>query len=176
MTLESDSQLVAAVSNGDREAFAMLVTRYARSAIGIATRILNDRHAAEDVAQDAFVTAYGKLNSLNEESAFGPWLMQIVRRKALRARETHQRSRAAPENLPEPFIEDPDPLNNDRQELLNLVEQLPEHERIAVMLRYFDGHSVSDIARIQGTAAGTVTKTLTRARQRLMSRYERSQS
>ncbi len=176
MTIQTDSELVAAVIGGDRDAFEVLVTRYARSAIGIATQILRNRHTAEDVAQDAFVTACEKLSSLNDGNAFGPWLMQIVRRRALRARETDRNSPDVQENAPEPIAEDPARLNDDRQELLDLIEQLPEHERVIVMLRYFDGHSVSEIARISQSAAGTVTKTLTRARQRLLSLFERSAS
>jgi len=176
MTIQPDGEIVAAVTGGDREAFAVLVTRYARSAIGIAMQILRDRHSAEDVAQEAFATAYEKLQSLSDENAFGPWLLQIVRRRAHRARENKQRRPYLHENPPEAFANDPDPWNDDRQQLLILIEQLPEHERCVVMLRYFDGHSVNDIAHINGSAAGTVTKTLTRARQRLLSMVERSKS
>lgn len=174
MTIQSDGEIVAAVTEGDRGAFATLVDRYTRSAIGVAVQILGDRHTAEDVAQEAFVTAYEKLDSLNDGNAFGPWLLQIVRRRALRARKANQQLPGRLEHSSEPYVEDRNPLNDDRRELLNLVERLPEHERVIVMLRYFDGHSVKDIAHINRSAAGTVTKTLTRARQRLLSLYERS--
>jgi len=176
MTIQPDGEIVAAVTGGDRDAFAALVARYARSAIGIATQILRDRHAAEDVAQEAFATAYENLKSLSDENAFGPWLLQIVRRRALRVREANQRIPQFHQTSHEPFAKEPDSLNDDRQLLLMLIEQLPEHERCVVMLRYFDGDSVNDIARITGSTTGTVTKTLTRARKRLLSMVERSKS
>ena len=174
MTTQSDSDIVAAVIRGDREAFSVLVTRYARAAIGVAAQVLRDRHAAEDVAQEAFVVAHEKLNSLTDRHAFGSWLLQIVRRRAYRVRKRNRRILQPPDDAPEPFVTDKNFLDDNRKELLDLVARLPEHERTVVMLRYFDGHTVNDIAQINSCATGTVTKTLTRARTRLLAMLERT--
>jgi RNA polymerase sigma-70 factor (ECF subfamily) len=58
-------------------------------------------------------------------------------------------------------------LDRKAQELVEVARQLPEHERTVVMLRYFDGHAVKDIAEILGCPVGTVTMRLSRARARL---------
>ena len=61
-----------------------------------------------------------------------------------------------------------DPLMNDeRERLLRCVQSLPAHERLAVSLRYFEGHGVHEIARMTGRPVGTVTKQLSRAIERL---------
>ena len=58
-------------------------------------------------------------------------------------------------------------LEEDQQALLAAVMRLPTGEREVVMLRYFDGHTVKDVASIAGRSVGTVTKQLSRAHQHL---------
>ena len=84
LSMQSDSQLVSAVLDGDQTAFATLVDRYQRAARAAAFHQLGDHHAAEDAAQEAFVTAYQKLSGLRDNACFGPWLLTIVRHKAER--------------------------------------------------------------------------------------------
>ena len=64
--------------------------------------------------------------------------------------------------------------NIERERLLRCVQALPAHERAAVSLRYFEGHGVNDIARITGSAVGTITKQLSRAIQRLREQLTRN--
>lgn len=61
MNTLSDSKLVEAVLNGDREAYGCLFERHERSAQAVALAILGDYHAAQDAVQDSFVIAYTKL-------------------------------------------------------------------------------------------------------------------
>jgi hypothetical protein len=98
--VQSDAELVNAVLNGDKEAFAMLVKRYERPVRAAALDVLGDYHSATDVSQDAFVTAYENLSGLRKPLAFGPWLMKITRRCALdyvrrRQKEAPQRPAVA---------------------------------------------------------------------------------
>lgn len=58
-------------------------------------------------------------------------------------------------------------VRSDAEDLLEAVARLPDHERVVVGLRYFDGHAVNDIAAITGRPVGTVTKQLSRAIKRL---------
>lgn len=167
MSIESDRNLVEAVLRGDRNAFAVLVQRYKGVVVAIATEILDDKHAAEDVAQDAFLTAYEGLSSLRDGGAFGFWLMQITRRAALRFADQHRRERVLHVDAGEPFADRNGKPNDRSMELLRLVQRLPEHERFVVMLRYFENHSVLEISDMIGHPVSTVTKRLTRARRRL---------
>src|SRR3954454_18450309 len=76
--------IVDAVLAGDREAFRLLVERESASVVRAAHRILGDLHEAEDVAQEAFVTAYRSLASWRADGPFGAWLTRIAVRIALR--------------------------------------------------------------------------------------------
>jgi RNA polymerase sigma-70 factor (ECF subfamily) len=173
MPVRSDAELVKAVQAGDKAAYGGLFRRYERSVLGIALHILKDRHAAEDAAQEIFVTAYSKLGGLRDGAKFGRWLLVVARRHAVRLAK---KRRAA---LPLERIERAGPapqsglVGDDSRRLLEAVNRLPKHERLAVSLRYFDGHSVQEIAEMTGRPVGTVTKQLTRAHRRLRSWLER---
>ena len=92
--MRSDEQLVDAVLSGQRDAFALLVQRYERSARAEATHVLDDIHAAEDAAQDGFVVAYQRLATLRKRGAFGSWLLTIVRHEAIRIARQRARQQA----------------------------------------------------------------------------------
>jgi len=171
--VRSNAELVGAVLEGDRASFAELVRRYQRMVVATAWQALGDHHAAEDAAQEAFVAAYRKLGSLQDPSRFGPWVLQIVRRTALRiAGRRRLRTEPLESAGDPPGPADADPLDEDLQRLLEAVKRLPDHERVVVMLRYLDGHSVAAIAEMTGRPLGTVTKQLSRAVARLKEALE----
>ena len=173
--MQSDAELVNAVLNGDKQAFEVLVKRYERPVRAVALDVLGDYHLAKDVSQDAFVTAYENLPGLRKPVVFGPWLMKITRRRAFDwARR--KRDEAPLESVVPPTIHNPDgQLDEGKQWLLAAVTKLPESERQVVMLRYFAGHNVKDVAEILSRGVGTVTKQLSRAHKRLRNILERSE-
>ncbi len=172
--MKPDAEIISAVLNGQPDSFRVLVKRYERATLGTALAVLGDFHAAQDAAQNAFLMAYQNLRSLRKRDAFGAWMLKITRREALRM------ARARPDTAEAELDElgtrsgrqSPDALNQQRRELLEAVMQLPEHERHTVMLHYFDGHTAPEIARINDLSVGTVTKQLSRARNRLRERME----
>lgn len=163
--LQSDGELIDAVLRGDRQVFAILVKRYERPVRAIAMSVLRDRHLAQDVGQEAFVRAYEKLGSLRRAGAFGPWLLKIARRCALDI--VHGQGWASLSEDDILAAEPPGLLDEERKRLLAAVVKLRESERQAVMLRYFSGYSVKEIADITGRNVGTVTKQLSRAHRHL---------
>ncbi len=173
--MQSDAQLVNAALNGHRQAYATLVKRYERAVRATAAAVLRDYHAAQDAAQEAFVTAFEKLPSLRKGSVFGPWVLKIARRQAIRM--ARQRRTFQPLDLQA----DPPAARGDggtgevSGRLLSAVMRLPKHERVVVMLKYFDGHEVKVIAEMTTRPVGTVTKRLSRARRRLRKWLEESQ-
>lgn len=163
--LQSDGELIEAVLSGDRKVFAILVKRYERSVRAVAMSMLRDRHLAQDAAQEAFVKAYEKLASLRRAGAFGPWLLKIARRCSL---DIVGERRG--QSLPEDDVFEAKPaglLDEEKERLLAAVVRLRESEKQAVMLRYFDGYSVKEVAEITGRSVGTVTKQLSRAHRQL---------
>ena len=165
--MASDLELVEQVRRGDVEAFGLLSRRYERSVLAIALAGLRDMHAAEDVAQAALLVAFQRLNTLKDGSKFGPWLMQIARRKVIDA----ARCERLPVGGPAELLLDPRTGDTsaavDHEHLLGLTARLPDHERVVVGLRYFDGHSTAEIAAMTGQPIGSVTKQLSRAIARL---------
>ena len=173
--MRTDAELVNAVVDGDKQAFAVLVKRYERPVRGVALDVLGDYHSAADVSQEAFVKAYEQLAGLRKPKAFGPWLMKITRRCALdslrrRPKETRLETKIVT------AIEGPNgQLDEDKQRLLAAIVKLPKAENQVVMLRYFGDHGVKDVAEIVGRSTGTVTKQLSRAHKRLRRILERSE-
>ncbi|HEX5444634.1 MAG TPA: sigma-70 family RNA polymerase sigma factor [Pirellulales bacterium] len=165
--MQSDRDLVHAVCAGDPQAYAELVRRHQRAVVATAWRITGGYHAAQDVAQEAFVSAYRKLDSLREGAAFGGWILKITQRLAWRAhRRTPQLAQLREGDEPV-GREDRPPFDDALHDVAMAVAQLPEQERTVVSLRYFEGHSVGAVAEITGRPLGTVTKQLSRAHRRL---------
>ena len=162
-----DRQLVQDVLKGDRTAYGHLVQRYERSVRGVVLGVLGNYHAAEDAAQDVFIMAYEKLGQLRDRDMFGPWIMKIGRRHAVRM--VKQRRRQTLQALPADLPRTPNDgqLNVPGQRLLAAVARLPKQEHAVVMLRHFDDHSMAGIAEMTGRPLGTVTKQLSRAHARL---------
>ena len=173
--VRTDAELVNAVLDGEKQAFAVLVKRYERPVRAVALNVLGDYHLAADVSQEAFVKAYEQLAGLRKPEAFGPWLMKIAHRCALDSLR-----RKPKETQLEPKIaaatESPDGrLDEDKQKLLAAVVKLPRSEKQVVMLRYLGDNSVKDVADIVGRSVGTVTKQLSRAHKSLRKILERSE-
>jgi RNA polymerase sigma-70 factor (ECF subfamily) len=170
--VNSDARIVERVKGGQVDEYAELVARYERLVRAVAWRIVRERHAVDDVAQEAFVAAFESLGSLRNGAKFGPWLLGIVRHHA--ARVVRHRARA-PALVPEADATavDNSGLSDLSELLLELVERLPERERILVGLKCLQGYSVEEIAEITGRPVGTVTKQLSRAYERLRNWFSR---
>src|SRR3712207_1996810 len=169
----SDDLLAARAASGDVRAFAMLVERHRATVTRVATRLVGP-HDAEDVAQDAFLRAFHRLDRLRDLRAFRPWLMRIVEHASLDALERRRlhASREAPETPPDTGHErTPARLleEGERRTRLALKVQLlrPEH-RIVLVLRDLEGWSYEEIAEATGTPLGSVKGRLHRARAELI--------
>ncbi|MEX1173159.1 MAG: sigma-70 family RNA polymerase sigma factor [Chloroflexota bacterium] len=186
----ADRTIVAAVMAGDRDAFRRLVERESGSVVRACHRILGDHAEAEDVAQEAFVTAYRSLATWRGDGPFGAWLSRIAVRLALRAvsrrktvtwRDLSGRDRsdavAAPADraadraaLDAAPWTDPAVLSMRAEratEIRAAVTALPEPYREVVALRFFAEASLEEIARQTGRPLGTVKTHLHRGLARL---------
>ena len=168
MNTLSDSKLVEAVLNGDREAYGCLFERHERSVQAVALSLLGDYHAAQDVVQESFVKAYTKLGGLRKGSSFGPWIRKIARHEAIRISRSKLKRKDLKRRVEHANATTGDgQIDEKNRRLLEAVMRLPEHQRVVVMLRYFDNHSTKMISQITGRPVGTVTMQLSRAHARL---------
>jgi RNA polymerase sigma-70 factor (ECF subfamily) len=171
----SDAELVALVRRGNIEAFGLLAQRYEKTLLAAAIAHVGDLHTAEDVVQAALLRAFERLDSLRDPERFGAWLLQVARRQALDAMRPRpipallhaddRESRSSTEaSCADVWIE--------HEHLLNTVAGLPDGERTLIGLRYFDGHSMAEIAAITGRPLGSVTKQISRILARLRFQWE----
>ncbi|MES2209525.1 MAG: sigma-70 family RNA polymerase sigma factor [Chloroflexota bacterium] len=187
-----EADVIRAVLAGDRDAFRALVDREAPAVIRACHRVLGDLGEAEDVAQEAFVTAYRSLGSWRGDGPFGAWLARIAVRLAIRqatrrrsvswvtpgsdidghADDTVARLRADGSADPEGLA-----LRGERQRAVRrAVADLGEPYREVVALRFFAERSLDEIAALTGRPLGTVKTHLHRGLLRLrghLSEHER---
>src|SRR5688572_23998425 len=154
MLVASDARLVARVRVGDRDAAEALARRYLASSRALALALLGNVADADDVCQDAFLIAMREIHQCRQPSRFGAWLSQIVRNRArdmLRLRST--RVIVAMEDVVMPFDArqlDEVERSEQREVLLEALEQLEPAHREAILLHDMEGWKHREIAAFLG--------------------------
>jgi RNA polymerase sigma-70 factor (ECF subfamily) len=176
----SDRQLVDAVVTGDAQAFRILVERESRAVIGTCRRVLGDQAEAEDVAQEAFMTAYRSMATFRGDGSFGAWISRIAIRLAVARsasrREVFPMDPTSPEGQ-EPWVameNDPEARSLDEESRRNVqtaIAALPANQRVVVALRFYRDFTMDEIARATGAPVGTVKSRLHRALVSLRKQY-----
>ena len=171
---ESDETLVMLTLAGEQQAYEVLVTRHQQSVIAAAKSVTHNAFMAEDAAQDAFVTAWMKLNALQTPEKFVFWVCRIAKNCAL---NMMRRFRSfIPfcdiENTAFASDADTDPeaafiLSEERTEMQRQIEKLPEKVKKIIYLHYYDGLSIAEIADRMKIPEGTVKWQLHDGRRRI---------
>src|SRR4029453_2075711 len=164
--------LVLAAQRGDLDAFGRVVERFQKMAYAVAYATVGDTHLAEDAAQEAFIEAYLSLPKLREPAAFPGWFRRIVFKRGDRlirgkSLTTVPLEAAGAAVAPEPGPAAVAEARELRREVQGAIEELPEPDRLLVMLFYLAGYAQPEIAAIAELPVATVKKRLYRARQRL---------
>lgn len=177
---DEDQRLVVAAQNGDLDAFNQLVTRHERAVYNVCYRMLRDGSLAEDATQDAFIRAWNSIDSFRG-GIVRPWILRIATNRTydiLRA----QARRPAQSLDAQPFeseaewtsqsdaVEHPEAFAT-RGELSTFLQEalaeLPEDQRLAIVLSDVQGYAYDEIAEIMDVAVGTVKSRISRGRSRL---------
>ncbi|MHA3684479.1 RNA polymerase sigma factor [Leucobacter sp. HY1908] len=172
-----DDRIIAGrASDGDTEAFAVLVFRYAPMMRAYARRILSGTADVDDVVQEAFIIAWEQLPQLEDPNRVKSWLMRITSRKAIdRLRATRSHSDITEIEVPAPEHSAPVSTVETRAEVAALgeaLQQLPAAQRECWVLREIGEHSYDEIAEELGISASTVRGLLARARKDIIIRME----
>lgn len=172
-----EKQLPAA-SSGDRAAFGRIVSGCQNGITAIALAITRDVPASQDIAQDAFLSAWSHLPKLRNQSSFLPWLRQITRNLAhdhLRRKYSEKRIDGDMDDIlavvADPTPDHPERLSRQQEEtvIAELIDDLPEDTREILLIYYREGQSSKQVASLLGMQDAAVRKRLSRARQSLHS-------
>lgn len=138
-----------------------MIKQYGPMVYRLAYLYSNDRHTAEDISQEVFLSAYKNLDTIRDTK---PWL---VRSTINRARNVLRTQLRHPETeLTEDYADAGDDLYEDT-EVLEAISRLPLHYREVIILTYYQGFNAQEIAQELDTAAGTIRSRLSRARKEL---------
>lgn len=160
---DADAQLAQRIRAGDTAALGELYDRYASIALGTALRVVGDRGEAEDVVHDAFVAVWRKIDRFDAgRGSLRAWLMTVVRNRAIdriRARrpgmdleDADERSllRTGPNPTWETALR-----QTSATEVRAALAELPDEQRRAVELAYFEGYTYREVADLTGVPPGT---------------------
>lgn len=171
---QNDETLVMLTLAGEQSAYGILVERHQKAVVQAAASVTHNLFMAEDAAQDAFVTAWMKLDILEEPQKFAAWVCRIARNCALnmvmRYRSFLPLETVENRNLADGQNRDPAELyllEEERDELRHRVGSLPEKVGKVIELHYFQGLSVAEIADRMRISVGTVKWQLHDGRKRI---------
>ena len=167
-----DRQLVEATLRGELEAFGELARAYQTTLVASACHLLRSADDAEDLAQEALLTAYTHLRELRDSGKFRPWLFNILRRKCL----NHLRSHHAQELPLESCMDIPAPPTAFADDMLfELLNNLPLADREVLAARYLAELEYDEVATVLGCSVPTAYMRCKRARERLRTMMQRAE-
>lgn len=164
-TGENPDTLAALAARGDRDAYGRLVRILMDRTVALTYRMTGDRQTAQDLAQEAFITAWQRLGQFRGESSFASWLYRIATNLTLNFLKSPAVSRATSLEAVESSLPDPGHSDNPDSELkrrelrrgmLEFMQSLPEAQRAVFELRFYRQMSFNEIAETTGKALGTV--------------------
>ena len=141
----------------------------------VALGVLRNPAEAEDVSQEALLRAYRRFHVLRDVQRFRGWLVRITfrlaldRARSLRSRTDRETQWARPELKPPPqSAEQLAALNQFQERLSRALDELPNAQRLVMLLTAIQGHTMEEAAAILGISAGTIKSRLFKARKCLM--------
>jgi RNA polymerase sigma-70 factor (ECF subfamily) len=171
-----DGVLAERAGDGDVAAFETLARRHGPLMRAYARRLARSHDEADDVVQDALLTAWKDMGTLQDGAAVKAWLMRIVGNRAVdagRRRKSHDNldDHADPAD-PKPTPEQAAVAGSARRALNQALARLPEEQRRCWVLKEFGGQSYDEIALALGISAASVRGRLARARTALVKEME----
>jgi RNA polymerase sigma factor (sigma-70 family) len=159
----ADEEWIRSCRNGQPEAFRHLIQRHEMPLVRYLRARLRSADEATEVAQEAFVRAYFALDKLRKPEAFFPWLLGIADRVAKEVQRAARRCRTVDCRQIEPAGPVEVRESESQTAVAEAVARLPDTYREVIVLRFYGGHSCSEISYDLDVPLGTVTKRLSRA-------------
>ena len=180
-------ELMARIAKGDNDAFETLVNRHQTSILNLIYRFIGDRTQAKDLAQEVFIRVWRAAKTYKPDAKFTTWLYRITANlcfnelKSARRRRWFQFRRSNEDNeggIEETFS-DGSPTAEDlllekerSRQISDVLQSLPDNQRMALVLRRYDDLSYEEIARILNCSVSAVESLLVRAKRTLQEKLK----
>lgn len=177
-----DLHLLGLISQGDQKALAILYDKYERLIYSLTLRIVRNEDEARELQQDVFLQVWHKAALFdNERGTFVTWLVTLAHNKSintLRSRRYKKSALEAKQDIAdinhESTVDHHTPLrdameSDERRHILSALDQIPELQRKALYLAYYEGYSQSEIAELLGEPLGTIKTRMRKGMMKLVS-------
>jgi RNA polymerase sigma-70 factor (ECF subfamily) len=171
--LNLHQELIDGCRRGDQKAQFQIYKLYYKAMYNTSLRIVNDTMEAEDIMQEAFLSAFEKIGSYSGKVSFGSWLKKIVENRSLDFLSKKSivlykdiESFHEMEDFNASHNEDPDPRIS---KIMEKIKLLPERYRNILSLYLFEGYDHEEIGQILSIPSSSSRSTFSRARQKLLS-------
>jgi RNA polymerase sigma-70 factor (ECF subfamily) len=181
----SSEELMGRIGAGDRYAFEILVRRHQRAVLNFIYRFIGDRIEAEDLAQEVFLRVWQSAATYMPTAGFTTWLYRIAANLCINKHQSERIKKLF--TVPFARSEEKDPVNEStikhagkasspeelllaaerKHRILNALQQLPDNQRTAIILKIYDNLSYQEIAGIMGRSVAAVDSLLIRAKKNL---------
>lgn len=168
--MEQETKIIEGCISGKRKAQNELYSLYSSRFYGICLRYAGNRAEAQDILQEGFIKIFSKIATFNKQGSFEGWMKRTIINTALNYLRDHARERlfvsmndeveSIPDDNPENDAMEPLPA----EEMLKLVQELPEGYRMVFNLYVFEDHTHKQIAELLEISENTSKTQLMRAR------------
>lgn len=162
--------LIDGCKNGDQKAQFQIYKLYYKAMFNTSLRIVSDTMEAEDIMQEAFLSAFEKIETYSGTVSFGAWLKKIVINRSL---DVVSRQKAIFEDIDTHYelqedTNDTPELQEKMNEVKSAINDLPDGYRIILSLYLLEGYDHDEIAEILNISSSTSRSQLSRAKQKLL--------
>ena len=168
----TDAELVDLVAQGSESAFKELLTRYQKDVYQLICRFLRDTSEAEDITQETFLRLFRAADRYLPQASLRTFLFRIAKNLCI---DFIRKKKPEPvEELPETATQETPLCCLERAQssemLIHYINELPENQRMAILLRHTSGLCYQEIAEVMGVTVSAVESLLVRARKTLKKR------
>lgn len=176
---DPDAALIERTVRGDEQAFEQLVAKYERAVFNTIYRYIGTYDDVEDVAQDVFLRVWRHAGKFKGKSKFSTWLYRITVNQCLSYRSKHKQTPVSLDGIiekgpvPASLQTQIDTAQRERVQIIQKVlNELPERQRMALVLSQYDGLSYKEIAAVMKVSVGSVESLIFRARNALREKFD----
>ena len=183
----SSEELIARIGKGDEDAFEILVNRHQTSVLNLTYRFIGDRTQAKDLAQEVFIRVWQSAKSYEPKAKFTTWIYRITANLCFNELKSARRKKWLSFNWSdedgdhtiEETLADSAPSAEDvllekerSRQISDVLQSLPENQRMAMILKRYDDLSYQEIAQIIGCSVSAVESLLVRAKRTLQEKMK----